>query len=268
MQTKKYKIVKAKQSKNIAIIGAGIAGLEAALVLAKRGHNVTIYEKSDKVGGVFIAASVFSFKEKDRALLEWYKKQIANEKNIKIEFNKEIKSLSEIQADEYIVATGSTPRKLDIPGSDKFIDACTYLLNQTNVGDNVTIIGGGLTGCEIAYELHLQGRHPTIVEAKNDLIAVKGVCLANSSYLRDYFKLHDVPVYLNSTVKEYKDGEVVIKYKDDEFKVKTDNVVVSIGYNSYKLVEKEKHVHIIGDANKVGNLRTAIWGAWDVAMKL
>jgi len=268
MQTKKYKINPAKKSKNIAIIGAGIAGLEAALVLSKRGHKVTIYEKTNKLGGVFVAASAFSFKEKDRALLSWYAKQISKDNNIKVIYNKEIKDLSEIQADEYIVATGATPKSLKIPGSEKFIDACSYLLNKSKIGDNITIIGGGLTGCEIAYELSLQGRHPTIVEAKNDLIAVKGVCLANSSYLRDYFKLHDVPCYLNSQVTEYKDGEVTIKYKDDTYKVKADNVIISIGYDSYKLVEKAKHIHIIGDANKVGNLRTAIWGAWDVAMKL
>lgn len=269
MQTKKYKIKPAKVSKNIAIIGGGVGGMETALVSAIRGHNVTIYEKSNELGGVFIAASNFSFKEKDRALIDWYRRQINKHNNIKIIFNKEIKDLTEISADEIVIATGAKANRLEVPGNAQIIEASDYLANNREVKNNVLIIGGGLTGCEIAYDLYLKGKHPVIVEMKQDLIAVKGVCLANSSYLRDYFKLHNVPVYLNSKVNEVKDGKATITDKNGKtVTINVDNVITSIGYKSNPLANKDANVHIVGDAHHVGNLRTVIWRAWDVAMKL
>ena len=73
MQTKKYRIVKTEKPKRIAIIGGGIGGMESALVLAERGHQPTIFEKSDRLGGVFILAAAPSYKESDRQLIEWYR---------------------------------------------------------------------------------------------------------------------------------------------------------------------------------------------------
>ena len=137
------------------------------------------------------------------------------------------------------------------------------------MGDKVTIIGGGLTGCEIAYDLYLQGKQPTIVEMKDDLIAVTGVCLANSSYLRDFFKTNQVPVYLETALKEIKDGSVVVTRKDGtQEEIPADSVILSVGYRPAPLADKAGHIHIVGDAAKVGNLRTVIWRAWDVCMKL
>ncbi|MGI5888566.1 MAG: NAD(P)-binding protein, partial [Oscillospiraceae bacterium] len=77
MQSKKYKIVPASASKKVAVIGGGIGGMEAALLLTKRGHSVTIYEKTDRLGGVFIQAAYPVFKEKDKELIEWYRREIA-----------------------------------------------------------------------------------------------------------------------------------------------------------------------------------------------
>ena len=137
------------------------------------------------------------------------------------------------------------------------------------MGENVVIVGGGLTGCEIAYELYLQGRKPAIVEMQDDLITTPGVCLANTSYLRDFFEANKVPVHLETGVKEIKDGSVVIAAKDGTVsEISADSVILSVGYKPAPLVPKAKNVHIIGDADKVGNLRTVIWGAWDVCMKL
>ena len=78
---------------------------------------------------------------------------------------------------------------------NKRVEACEYLRGEKKVGDNVVVVGGGLTGSEIAYELALQGKKVTIVEMLDDLIKQKGVCLANSSYLREWFELNKVPVY-------------------------------------------------------------------------
>lgn len=268
MQHKKYKIEKTNKVKKVAIIGGGIGGMEAARVLALRGHKVDLYEKSDKLGGVFIYASAFDFKEHDKRLIEWYKLQLSELDNITIHLNTEIKDLNSLKADEIIVATGSKAKKLRIKGIENSIEAIDYLKGQ-EVGNRVAIIGGGLTGCEIAYDLFLKGHTPIIVEMRNDLIAGKGICLANSSYLRDFFNLHKVEVHLESGVTEITKDSIVVKDKAGNLKeVKVDSVITSIGYNEDPKFESSRHVHIVGDAFKVGNLRTVIWRAWQVAMKI
>ena len=268
MQSKKYSIKPAKNAKKIAVIGGGIGGMEAAIVLAKRGHNVALYEKSDKLGGVFIAAAAPSYKEKDRELIAWYNREILKYP-IEINLNCEVKDIAALDADEIIIATGAKANKLPIKGAERAVEAIDFLLGNKTVGENVTIIGGGLTGCEIAYELYLQGKNPTIVEMQDDLITTKGICLANTSFLRDFFKTNKVPVHLETKVTEIGDDSVTVCDKDgNTVTIPADSVILSIGYKPDPLVPKGKNIHVIGDASKVGNLRTVIWQAWDVAMKI
>lgn len=263
----KYDFKPAKKRKTIAIIGGGIGGMEVARVATMRGHKAIIYEKSDHLGGVFVPAAAPSFKEKDRQLIAWYLRQM-KELNIEIHLNSEVRNIKEIWADEIVIATGSTPRKLKIHGGNKAIDALDYL-SGASVGNRVAVIGGGLTGCEIAYELYLKGKTPIIIEAKDDLVKASGVCLANSSFLRDFFDYAKVPVYLQTTLKEIGKDNITIVGADEIPKtVKADSVILAIGYNSAPLSKPSRHVHIVGDALRVGNLRTVIWRAWDVATKL
>ena len=270
MQSKKYKLTPAKKSKNIAIIGGGIGGMEAAIVCAQRGHTVTLYEKSGVLGGVFIAAAAPSFKEKDRDLIAWYNREIMKYPSITVKLNTEVKDVSSLGADEVIVATGSVANSIPVKGAKEYgIEAVEYLLKEKEVGDNVVIVGGGLTGCEIAYDLFLQGKKPVIVEMQDDLITTPGVALANTSFLRDCFKANNVPVYLESKTTEIRKDGVTIATKDGKtIDIPADSVVLSVGYRPAPVAPKAKHVHVIGDAAKVGNLRTVIWGAWDIAMKL
>ena len=267
MQSGKYSIKPAKKAKKIAVIGGGIGGMEAAILCAKRGHTVTLHEKSGVLGGVFIAAAAPSFKEKDKALIAWYNREIAKYPAIEVKLNTEVKDVSSLNADEIIVATGAKARKLPVKGAEQGIEAIDYLLGKRPVGDRVVVIGGGLTGCEIAYELSLAGKSPTIVEMQNDLIVSDKICLANTSYLRDYFTLHKTPVYLESRVTEIRKDGVTVQGKDGKTtEVPCDNVIVCAGYTPAPVTTKG--VHVIGDASKVGSLRTVIWQAWDVAMKL
>ena len=241
--------------------------MEAARVLAQRGHKPVIYEKEDSLGGTFIAASAESYKGKLRDLLTWYRRQMDN-LGIEIHLNTEVKDLSQIKADEYIVATGAKARKLNIPGFDKTIEACDFLTG-TPVGNSVAVIGGGLTGCEIAYELALSGKDVKIIEMKDDLISQKGVCLANSSYLREWFQWKKTPVYLEAAVKEVKDGSVIISLKDGSTKeIPCDSVISSVGYIPDPITQEKGHVHLVGDCLNVGNLRTVIWKAYETAMKI
>ena len=104
---------------------------------------------------------------------------------------------------------------------------------------------------------------------QDDLVTTPGIALANTSYLRDFFKTNKVPVYLESKTTEITDSSVTIATKDGKtVTIPADSVILSVGYKPAPVAEKSKHVHVIGDAQKVGSLRTVIWGAWDVAMKL
>ena len=268
MQSKKHYIKPAKKAKKIAVIGGGIGGMEAAMVCAKRGHKVTLYEKSGVLGGVFIAAAAPSFKEKDRDLIAWYRREITRYP-IEVKLNTEVTDITALDADEIIVATGSKANRIPVPGVEKSIQAVDFLMGKQEVGENVVIVGGGLTGCEIAYELYLQGKKPVIVEMQDDLVTTPGICLANTSYLRDFFEANKVPVHLETGVKEIKDGSVTVSHKDGTLEeIPADSVILSVGYKPAPVAPKAKHVHVIGDADKVGNLRSVIWGAWDVCMKL
>ncbi|MBO5347235.1 MAG: FAD-dependent oxidoreductase [Lachnospiraceae bacterium] len=268
MQWGKHKIVATDSPKKVHIIGGGIGGMEAARVLKLRGHEPIIYEKTDKLGGTFIPASAESYKGKLRDLLAWYRKQMAD-LQIEVRFNTEVKDAAQFNGEPVIVATGSTARELtSVTGHEKMIEACDYL-NGAPVGETVAVIGGGLTGCEIAYELALQGKKPIIVEMKNDLIAQTGVCLANSSYLREWFALNGVPVYLETALQAVNDSGIVCRDKDGNVvEIACDSVISSAGYIPNPLTKAGSNVYLVGDCLKVGNLRTVIWRAYDVAMKI
>ena len=268
MQSKKYYVKPAAKAKNVAVIGGGIGGMEAALLLTKRGHKVTLYEKSGELGGVFIAAAAPSFKEKDKALIAWYRRELSKYP-IEVKLNTEVTDIAALGADEVIIATGAVANRIPVKGIEKGIQAIDFLRGRQDVGENVAIIGGGLTGCEIAYELYLKGKKPVIVEMMDDLICGKGICLANTSFLRDFFKANKVPVHLETSLKEIKDGAITVAGKDgNAFDIPADSVILSTGYKSAPIAQKAKNIHIIGDAAKVGNLRTVIWGVWDVCMKI
>ena len=263
MNSKKYQIIPTTNPKKIAIIGGGIGGMETARILTLRGHKVTIFEKTNRLGGVFNEASSFVFKEKDKALLAWYEKQIVD-LNIEVKLNTEIKDVQTLSYDDVIIATGAKAKKINIKGIDKAIEAINYLDDKSQVKGKVIVIGGSLTGCEIAYELYNSGKDVTIIEMQNDLIPTRGVCLANSSYLRDYFKLKNVKVYLNTKVKEITDSGVIAITDEHEITIPGDTKILCIGYDANPL---NHNFDLVGDCYEVGNLMTVITRAWDVAMK-
>lgn len=266
---KKYVVTQTEEPKHFSVVGGGIAGMEFALQAVKRGHTVDLYEKSDRLGGVFNEAAAFTFKEKDRALLKFYERQIAKS-DVNVHMNTEIGSLEELDADEIILATGSlSNRKLDVPGNEKTIAAVDFLKEGMSCGDKVAIIGGGLTGCEIAYELAMAGKHPYIIEMLDDILKVRGSCMANTSYLRDAFDYYNVPVMTETGVEEIKDDSVVVKLPDGTVStIEADTVVVSIGYiNGVEFdYENNEHVHVLGDASRVANLFAAVKAANDLIM--
>ena len=273
MQHNKYKIVPAKKPKKVAIIGGGVGGMECALVLKQRGHIPTIYEKTNELGGLFLTASAMTFKENDKELIRWYKKEIERE-GIDVRFNTEVNDLGTLRGyDDIIVATGSVPRTMPgIKGFDKTLTFTQVLKEKVDVGDKVLFLGGGQSSCEAAYDLLLNyGKHPIIVEFAGDLVAAQATCLANTSFLRDAMEYHKVPVYLHSTVTEITDKGCTVKnvQTGETFFVECDSVVNGIGFVPTPVGGKDnKKVYRVGDCVAIGNLRTVIWRAWDVCMKI
>ena len=174
--------------------------------------------------------------------------------------------------DEVIVAAGSVPRTMPmIPGFEKTLSFTELLKDKKEVGDKVLFFGGGQSSCEAAYDLILQGKHPIIVEYAGDLVAAQATCLANTSFLRDAMEYHKVPTYLESTVTEIKDNGVTVKNvkTGETFFVECDDVVNGIGFVPTPVGGKDnKQVFRVGDCVAIGNLRTVIWRAWDVCMKI
>ncbi len=280
MQHNKYKIVPTKSPKKVAIIGGGIGGMECALVLKQRGHIPVLFEKSGELGGLFLTASAMTFKENDKELIRWYKREI-EKSGIEVHLNTEVNDLGTLRGyDDIIVATGSVPRTMPgIKGFEKALTFTQILKEKHELGDKVLFIGGGQSSCEAAYDLLLNyGKHPIIVEYANDLVAAQATCLANTSYLRDAMEYHKVPVYLHSTVTEITDKGCTVKnvQTGETFFVECDNVVNGIGFvptpvggrTASRKVKGKETIFRVGDCVAIGNLRTVIWRAWDVCMKI
>jgi len=180
--------------------------------------------------------------------------------------------LDTLGADEIIVATGATPKVLPIPGIDlpHVIEAIEYLNKNKTVGERVVVVGGGLTGCEIAYDLALQGKKVTLVEMLDDILKVKDLSAANSNMLRELIRYHAIDVGLEAPLLSVAPDHVVIGTKDGEKIISCDSVVLSVGYTPNALVsaDSKQNIHLLGDCEQVGNLKDVIWSAYDLCVGL
>jgi Pyridine nucleotide-disulphide oxidoreductase. len=134
-------------------------------------------------------------------------------------------------------------------------------------------VGGGLTGCEIAYDLAKDGKQVTIIEVLDDILKVKGLCAANANILRELLAYYNVEVLVNTSLSAVTEGSVTVKTADGLKNIEADTVITAVGYNSdNRLYEQIKDcgvpVHLIGDAKQVSNLMGAIWDAYEVAMTI
>lgn len=291
-----FAIKPAERKKNVLVVGGGIGGMEAARVSVLRGHNVDLYERYGELGGVFVSAATPDFKDDDKKLLKWYRKQMKDLK-VNIHLNSEVTKefIDNADYDEIFVATGATERKLDVPGleGDNVHYAIESLLNDDVRGDNVLVIGGGLTGCEIAYNLSRKGKKVTIIEVSDTILNAFGLAAANYNMLVELLDYYKVKVIKNASLEKYENNVATIKVKtknypnianrakqyfalglegiDSLIKLPADSIVVSVGYNSNKgLYEQIKgdNVYLIGDAKKPANVMEAIWAAYEIAMNI
>lgn len=260
---------KTDSPKKVAIIGGGIAGMEAARVAAIRGHDVTIYEKTDRLGGLMIPASVPEFKKYDKKLLEWFERQM-KQLGVKLRYKQymDAEKIMALDADVILMATGSTPKMLSVPGSDQenVLTAADVLMGKELPGRKVVLIGGGQVGCETALWLKEKGYDVAIVEKLGELIAAGSdpIPFPNRDMLIDLIAFHQIPVHLNATVEEITKDSVIITGKKGKLELEADAVVLSIGYKPNDELFKEvygatdKKVWLIGDAKNPSNIMNAV----------
>ena len=260
---------KSECPKRVAVIGGGIAGLEAARVAAIRGHRVTVYEKNGQLGGLMLPSEVPGFKKADRKLMDWYRLQL-QKLGVECRLNTELDAgaVQKLDADVLVIATGSRPRKLPVPGGDlpHVAAAEDVLLGKQQPGKQVVLVGGGQVGCETAIWLKEQGCQVSVVEGLSELIAGKAepVPQPNRDMLLELLIYHQIPTYTGASVQAITSDGVQIACGGKELVLPADSVVVSIGYQAddalYRQVygATEKPVWLLGDAKKPGNIMSAI----------
>lgn len=160
------KYLPTQNPKNIAVVGAGPAGMAYAHIAAMRGHQVTLYEASDKIGGQFNLAKVIPGKEEYSETIRYYEVML-NKFKVNIQFNRKVNAseLIEQNYDHIILANGIIPRKLDIDGANhpKVVSYTDVLQNKVTVGQSVAVIGAGGIGFDVAeYLTHLEATEDEI----------------------------------------------------------------------------------------------------------
>lgn len=260
------------QKKKVLVVGGGVAGCEAARVLAIRGHQPVVFEKAARLGGNLLPGGAPEFKEDDIALADWYTGELER-LNVEVHLNTEI-TAKEVLAGDYdtvIMATGSTPKVFPLGDDAHVYTAAQVLMKEKDCGDTTVIVGGGLVGCETALWLAQQGKNVTIVEALDKIMKVNGpICHSNKDMLEALLPFHNVKIMTDAKVKNYENGILTVETADGSKELSCDSVILSVGYNEenslYHEVEFDvPEIYLLGDAKKVANIMYAIWDAFEVA---
>lgn len=253
--------------RSVYIAGGGVAGCEAAIVAARKGHKVTIFEQSDRLGGQWIAAAIPPCKEEYDSFLFWQQTQI-KKLGIDVRLNTALTrdTVAAEKPDTVIVATGSTPLMPPIPGlrdNPLVVTAIDVLTGKVpvDIGKNILVAGGGLVGSETAEHLSVHGaKHVTLIEMLPDIM-VDGEKSPKKMIL-DSFKERGVEVHTSTKVEEIRESSVIVSPVDEpekkiEFK-DLDMVVMALGVRPNGALEKELaglpcKVIVAGDAESGKN---------------
>lgn len=256
-------------------VGGVPAGLEAARVSTIRGHEVTLFEAKDQLGGSLVVGGVPDFKEDDRALIVWYANQmdlLAVDVKMNSKATKEI--IDEIKLGTLFGAEGSLPIVPKLEGIDKAVLAQDILLGKVPALGNVAIVGGGLVGAELALPLARQGKKVTIIEELDDILSTRiSLPPMNEWMLRDLLAFNNINILNNSRLKAVTASGAVIEKESGEETLTCDQVVLAIGYRStHQLYDQLKNdytqMYNLGDSRQVRNIRAAIWDVYEVARSM
>ena len=263
--------------KKIVVVGGGVAGMEAARTAALRGYRVTLFKKSDHLGGHIVEAGAHSFKTEIAKLNEWYKREL-KDLGVNIMLNHEpcINCIRKQEAGAVILATGTNESAPKIPGLDKAVSSLDAIRNPKQLGKKVVIVGGGLGGCEIALDEANKGKDVTVVEALDDIMAAggAGAPYPNKQMIVDLFENKGVKVFTSTKLVEVTDeGAVVEKADGTKELFPADTVVSALGFRPAPNLKEEwaelgLPMYEIGDATGAGTILKAIWDAYEVANSL
>ncbi|MEM0014764.1 MAG: FAD-dependent oxidoreductase [Zestosphaera sp.] len=269
---------RAAQRKKVVVVGGGPAGLEAARVLAIRGHEVVLIDEGEALGGTLKVSSASDFKKRLERLVRWYEAQL---KQLGVRLMTKVKAtpktLEELRPDAVVIATGSRPLIPKIPGVESAVVADDVLLGRAPVGRRVIVVGGGLVGVETALHLAMNGREVSLVEAlpeiAKDLEPVSKIALLRTGGL---LSRYGIRVYTSTPViRVERNGVEVVRPPLERFFIEADTVVLAAGrvsnidpqlVNAARAVAKE--VHIIGDAKEPRKVIDAVHEGFFTALNI
>lgn len=265
----------ANEKKKVLVIGAGPAGMEAAYVCARRGHDVVLCEKTNEMGGLLRLASVPIAKQDLAKVIKFMVTRL-KKTNVDIRLNCEVTyEMLENEFKDYIVlgSTGAKPKVFDAFTSFKdTMTADDILAGRRVPGKNIVIIGGGSVGCETAdylaplvNDLFPANRNVTILEMTNALMVGEGG--AAKSVLTRRLMEKGVRIEFNAKVERVSENTIVYSQKGKEVVIDdADSLVLAMGYVPVP-IDNERIIQI-GDCNKVGNLKDAIGCAYEASIHL
>jgi len=262
---REYKIEPTAKPKKVMVIGGGPGGMEAARVAALRGHEVTLYEKQDKLGGHLIEASIPEHKKDIKPLITWLSAQV-EKAGADVVLGKEVtpELVAEIGPDVAIVAGGATEMTPEIPGVNESIavNAIDVLHDKAEVGNEVVVAGGGLVGCDVAVFLAEKGKKVTIVEMLPEIAQNVELFAGSRSTLLLLLAQKGVNSVTDTNIEEItNEGVTVSDQEGAKSTIKADSVVLALGFKPETglfeaLKGKVPELYTIGDSlapRKIGD---------------
>lgn len=268
-------VKKTDSPKKVMVVGGGPAGLMAAWVTAKAGHEVTLYDKNDILGGQFRLAAIPPTKQDIIRLLKYYI-NMCKKYGVKLELGREVDEelVKACAPDAVILATGSKPLILNIEGMDSpdNILASEILDGKKVTGQKVLIAGGGMVGAETAEFLVERGHEVTIVDLLPEIAQdVQGFV---KTFLMKNLKAHDTKFITNAKIKKFFATGVVYESEGKETTIDGfDSIVLAMGAKAYNPLEEKiksmvKECYVIGDAVKAGQANKATEEALAAALQI
>jgi len=261
----------AETVKKVAIAGAGIAGLEAARVAAKRGHQVTVFEKDDKIGGQIHLAAVPPRKSEILRAVTYYEK-ILPSLDIELKLNTEPSAGELNQYDAVLVAAGAHNMELPVPVENSNVVSSWDVLKGAGVTGTCAVLGGGLVGTETAEYLAAQGCKTVIIEMMDKIAA--GESATVMPLITKDFEKHGVEQHVNTRVKEIRDNVIYAENTKDhtEITIHADTIVNALGSkkNEFDVSGITVPVTYIGDCSgeRTADIAAAVRSGYHAANAL